>query len=316
MAKGHSTHNDASWYHSAARSTRSLLTSEHAGFSGLTHWLIAVLLFLCLWMLPTAWSQEFVASITTSGMFAFIIFMVVGGASLLPDLDSSPLQEGGSTAVYQLGVLGGVLSMVAIVISGTVWSVMHTKYDERPPSQHRMLFHAPICAVIIFTFNMFAYPASSTTPSSLGASGIPVSVWTIMVTACICIYLGGSIFFYKVLSLLGKQSMTQFFCLGFMVFGFFMMWGMEFSRLKLIGSAIALGYLFHILGDIITKGSAPFFFPIPTPTKTRKGIGWRLWWKPYPFDGRFHITTGGTLNIVLNFVLTAADIMLAWALFS
>lgn len=292
------------------------LNEEHAGFSGLTHWLIAICLFLLIWSLPFSFASNYVKEISTSGIFAFLIFLVIGGASLLPDLDSSPLQEGGSTAVYQLGWLGQSLSIISIVISSTVWNILHTKYDDRPPSQHRMFFHAPVVAIGFFFFNAMAYPNDGTTASSLGTASVPASVYAVMFFAALSVYLGSSIFFYKVLSLINKQKHTQFMCIAFMVWSVFTMWKMPFSRLKLIGTAVSLGYLFHIIpGDLVTKGSAPIFFPIPTPVKTSKGIKWRFWWKPYPFNGRFHITTGGAVNIVLNFILMGLDLFLAWSLF-
>jgi membrane-bound metal-dependent hydrolase YbcI (DUF457 family) len=294
---------------------RNILTEEHAGFSGVTHWLIAISLFFLMWLAPIAFAQGYIAAITKSWIFAFIIFMVIGGASLLPDLDSSPLQEGGSTAVYQLGILGQALSLVAITISSVIWNVVHTRYDEKPPSQHRMFFHAPFVALIIFVFNWWSYPSSSATAASLGFKGVPASVYTIILMAAISVYLGASMFFYKVLSLLRRQKHTQFFCLAFMAFSCWSMWNMPFHELKLIGTAIALGYLFHIIGDVITKGSAPLFFPIPTPVKTSKGIKLRFWWKPYIFGGKFNITTGGAVNIILNFALMGVNLFLAWYLF-
>ena len=144
---------------------------------------------------------------------------------------------------------------------------------------------------------------------------ISAGVLTVIILGMISIYLGASMFFYKVLSLVGKQRMTQIFCWIFMLFGTWQMWIMPFSKLKLICTAIVLGYLFHILGDILSKGSAPLFFPIPTPVKTSKGLKFRFWWKPYLFDGKFNITTGGAVNVILNFVLIGIDIALAWFIF-
>ena len=291
------------------------LKEEHAGFSGVTHWLIAVCLFFLMWLLPIAWSQNYVAEVGKSGLFAFIVFLVVGGASLLPDLDSSPLQEGGSTAVYQLGFLGQLLSLGCITISGVIWSVLHTSQDQKPPSQHRMLFHAPVVGLSVFLLNQFAYPASENCASDVGFNKIPFTVYMVLFLGAVSIYLGASMFFYRVLSLIHKQKHTQIFCWIFMLLGLWQMWTMPWYRLKLVGSGVALGYLFHILGDMFSKGSAPLFFPIPTPVKTGKGIKWRLWWKPYPFGGKFAIETGGAINTILNFLLIGVDLALAWFIF-
>lgn len=293
---------------------KNLLNEEHSGFSGWTHFLIAVCFFFLLWLTPIAIAQEYVHQISTSALFGLMVFLVVGGASLAPDLDSSPLQEGGSTAVYQLGFLGQLLSLGCVVISGVVWNVAHTKYDKKPPSQHRMLFHAPIIPIILFLFNQMSYPNSSDSIQSCGfmQSGGASAIW---VMGGICVYLGSSMFFYKLLGVFHRQSMTQIFNLVLMFAFLFIGYSMPFSRLKLIGTAICLGYMFHILGDLVTKGSAPILFPIPFFNKTSKGLKMILWWKPYPFDGKFHIETGGAVNIILNFVLVGVDLLLFYVIF-
>ena len=92
------------------------LNEEHDGFQGLTHWLISVLFFLLMWLIPWSFGNNFIASIRDSVGFTFLIFFVIGGGSLLPDLDSNPLEGGGSTAIYQLGILGEALSIAMITI--------------------------------------------------------------------------------------------------------------------------------------------------------------------------------------------------------
>ena len=163
------------------KSIKELLKYEHAGFSGVTHWLIAICLFFLMWLAPISLSQQYINAISANRLFAFLVFLIIGGASLLPDLDSSPLQQGGSTAVYQLGFLGQFLSLGCITISGVVWSVLHTKNDKKPPSQHRMLFHSPFIALMIFLINQFGYPDSDATAASLGLQNISAGVLTVII---------------------------------------------------------------------------------------------------------------------------------------
>lgn len=292
-----------------------ILEEEHPGFNGITHWLLSLFFFSLLWLMPIGIAKNFVRAISNNWMFTFIIFLIIGGASLLPDLDSSPLQEGGSIAVYQLGFLGRLLSLMFITISGVVWNVMHTKYDKKPPSQHRMLFHSPFIALVIYLVNKFAYPNSSTTIASVGWKNLPFSVYLVVFLAMISIYLGASILFYKVLSLFNAQVHTQFFCYLFMGIGLFTMWKMPYSQLKLIGTTISLGYLLHIIGDVLTKGSAPLFFPVPIPSSISKNPKFTFWSKPYLFGSNFAIETGGAINIILDFVLTGLNIFFAWFIF-
>jgi len=296
---------------------RKMLLSKHAGFTGITHWLIAMMLLMLMRFLPFPFIREYIRSISSSRLMVLVSMLVVGGASLLPDLDSSPLEQGGSTAIYELGPLGNLLSLGCITISGVVWSVMHTGNDETPPSQHRMLFHAPVMAALIAIWAGAAYSGTdgSATLRSMG-SHATFSMWSMWFLACVCTYLGSCMLLYRVTNLFGSSNAVPTASSLVAVITGLYMWGwMGMSSARLLGYSISLGYLFHILADVISKGSAPLFFPIPTPVKTRKGLGFRLWWKPYPFNGRFHITTGGAVNIIMNFAIGMLDVFLAWYIF-
>lgn len=297
-----------------------LLGEEHGGFSGITHWLMSIACFFMIFLLPIPFAEQYVDAILRSKLFLFLTFLIIGGAALLPDLDSSPLQEGGSTAVYQLGFLGNALSVLCIVISSVIWQVFHTRYDEKPPSQHRMLFHAgPFCSACIFLMAHLSLPDGGGSVISDGLKNANDGTWGVIFLGAISTYLGASMFFYKVLSLVGKQSKTQFFCLIFMGISVWQMLYMPYDQLKLVGLTIALGYLFHIIpGDIISKGSSPIFFPIPTPVKTSKGIKFKFWRKPYiggRIGSKLAIETGGAVNIILNFLLAGLDIFLFYYIF-
>lgn len=294
---------------------KATLMEEHFGFSGITHWLIAIFLFFCMWLMPIPFAQDYISAITQSKIFAIIIFFVIGGASLLPDLDSSPLQEGGSTAVYQLGFLGNLLSVVAITISGVVYSILHTKYDDKPKSQHRMLFHAPIIPILLYLWVIICIP--STSDRLMDHRDLEhFSMFVLVFFAGASVYLGASMIIYKILKLIGRQSTTQFICLVIMIFSIWNFLTMPYSQLKLVGIAIALGYIFHIIADCFSKGSAPIFFPIPTPVGGLMSKKFKLWRKPYLLgNSNFAITTGGTINIILNFVMFGVDIFFAYFLF-
>ena len=290
---------------------KTILKEEHQGFQGLTHWLISVCVFLLMWLIPWSFSNEYISAISSNKAFALLIFFVIGGASLLPDLDSSPLQGGGSAAIYQLGFLGDILSMLCITISGVVYSIAHTRYDDKPKSQHRMLFHAPIIPILVFLYVKFLMPNGD--GKLWGNINFENAGLLALVFFSSCaIYLGANMFIYKLLRLIGRQGATQFICLFIMFISLIYMLNMPFYRLKLVGQGLALGYLIHILSDVLTKGSAPLFFPIPIPNAKGK---LRLWWKPYILGPQFTITTGGVLNIIINFALFGINIFLAWFIF-
>ena len=175
------------------------LNEEHEGFSGTTHWLIAILFFFMMWLIPWSFSSNFIHEINSSKLFAFLIFFVIGGASLLPDLDSSPLQEGGSTAIYQLGALGYGLSIVAITISQVIYSLFHTKHDDKPKSQHRMFWHTLFVPLLIYIYVQFMIPSSGTTLWSRRTDIKAIPLFILVFFAAASVYLGASMLIYKLL---------------------------------------------------------------------------------------------------------------------
>lgn len=286
------------------------LLEEHAGFQGITHWLLSIFFFFMMWLIPWSFSYNYISAISSNTIFGILIFFVIGGSALLPDLDSSPLQGGGSTAIYQLGALGHVLSLLCITVSGVIYSIVHTKYDEKPKSQHRMLFHAPSIPITLYFYVNFIMPNNHIQLiHNIDLKNIGIIM--IIIFAGISIYLGSNMLLYKLLNLVNKQRYTQFICLFIMVSSIFYMFFMSYSSLKLIGTAISLGYLFHIIEDLATEGSSPIFFPLPIPNMKGKI---RFWWKPR-IMGPFAITTGGVVNIILNFALMGSNTFLAWFLF-
>ena len=286
------------------------LFKEHKAFQGVTHWLFSIFFFFMMWMVPWSFSNSYIRAISSNVGFAIIIFLIIGGSALLPDLDSSPLQGGGSTAIYQLGILGSVLSLLCITVSGVVYSIVHTKYDEKPKSQHRMLFHAPIIPIALYIYvTKFMKNTNGKLLNNINISNIGILI--IILLAGISIYLGANMLLYRLLSLIGKQGSTQFVCLFIMVASIAYMFFIPYSQLKLIGIAISLGYLFHIIADLATEGSSPIFFPLPIPNLKGRI---RFWWKPR-LMGPFMITTGGVVNIILNFALMGTNIFLTWFLF-
>jgi len=293
---------------------KNILNEEHGGFSGLTHWLIAIMMFFLMWLIPLSFSQQYVGEISKNIIFAILIFFIVGGSSLLPDLDSSPLQEGGSTAVYQLGIIGYLLSIIAITLSGVVYAVLHTRYDQKPKSQHRMLWHAMLIPVVIFLYVQYAMPLEGNRLIEHYRDVDYYSMFILVFFAGISVYLGCTMLFYRLFKLIKKQNLTQILSLIIMVVSIVYMLFTKYDNLRLIGIALALGYAFHIFGDLFTKGGAPVFFPIPIPVSGFNIKKLQLWRKP-KILGKFSIETGGTVNLILNFALFVLDIFLVWFIF-
>lgn len=291
------------------------LNEKVPGFSGITHYLISVMLFLLMWLIPFSLSLAYIMSIKTSYLFTFIVFLVIGGAALLPDLDSSPLQEGSSTAVFQLGFFGVLLSVVFITISGAIYSLLHTKYDEKPKSQHRMFWHTFLVPLLIFIIGKFFLPKDNTIVGIVKEEGfiaivMHASILLFIILVAISAYLGSNMLFYKLFRLIGKGSLTQVVSYIAMFASIYLCVTSSPKNAELLMTAVALGCWFHILGDLITQGSAPIFFPIPIPVNGHI----TLWHKPRVM-GRLAIQTGGAVNTILNFVLFCFNVLLVYVIF-
>lgn len=272
---------------------------DYRGFSGITHWLFGICAFFGLWLLPIDFSKNYVIYITQSILFAFTTFLTVSGSVMFPDLDSNPIQEGGSFALYQLGLIGHAISIFMITVSGVVYTILHTSVDEKPQSQHRMLFHAPSVPISFFIIVYFSKFGNGSI-SSRGWNDTPVMIYIIVFLAAICVYLGAAMLFYKALSIFHQENKTQFLNIVCTAVSIYMMYNMDFDRIKMLGYAVSFGYLVHVISDLFSQGSIPLFFPLPMPVSFKN---WKLqiWKKPrIPFA----IETGGAINTILNFILT------------
>lgn len=272
------------------------------GFSGVTHWLLSLFFFFIMWLIPVPAMKYYIGLISENIVFVMWIMLMIGGAAMLNDLDSSPIQEGGSTAIYQLGVLGYGLSVLCVIISGVIYSVCHTKADDKPKSQHRMFFHTLIPAIILVGYTLLLPRDAGNFLETKNFGVLPVVFF-----AALSCYLGSQMLFYRLFKLFGKQKYTQFVSLVVLVGSLGYMLTCDLNHIIIISYTVALGYVFHILGDLMTQGGAPVLFPIPLPLGNGGKI--QLWHK-FKILGPLSIVTGGAVNIILNFVLMIADVAL------
>lgn len=286
------------------------LELDRPGFSGVNHVLIAIMLFLLLLIIPVDPFSSFLKSFLISPITGVMAFLVVCGGALLPDLDLLK-SDGGSAASWDLGILGSIISSIMVTISSIMTSVFHGKKDVKPDTQHRFFWHTLIVPIIMFLLMFFFLKDGD---SKLIESFIPFSIDTFpaMELSCllmvgICVYVGSSLLLKKIKNIklfkfkpsivsLSLAAVTMLICL----------FAMSLSEFKLISYCIALGYLFHLIGDMFADGGIPALFPF---TGVVGKFFMRI--KLLPVT----VKTGSTLESLLKVVFAVIDAILLYFVF-
>ena len=286
------------------------LELDRPGFSGVNHVLIAIMLFLILQLIRIEPFSSFIRGFLGSPVTAIMSFLVICGGALIPDLDNLK-SDGGSAASWDLGVLGSIISSIMVTISSIMTSVFHGKKDVKPDTQHRFFWHTLIVPIIMFLLMFFFLKDGD---SKLIESFIPFSIDTFpaMELSCllmvgICVYVGSSLLLKKIKKIklfkfkpsivsLSLAGMTMLICL----------FAMNLSEFKLISYCVALGYLFHLIGDMFADGGIPALFPF---TGVVGKFFMRI--KLLPVT----VKTGSTLESLLKVVFTVIDAILLYFVF-
>lgn len=286
------------------------LELDRPGFSGVNHVLIAIMLFLLLLIIPVDPFSSFLKSFLISPVTGVMAFLVVCGGALLPDLDNLK-SDGGSAASWDLGILGSIISSIMATISSIMTSVFHGKKDVKPDTQHRFFWHTLIVPIIMFLLMLFFLKDGD---SKLIELFIPFSIDTFpaMELSCIlmvgiCVYVGSSLLLKKIKNIklfkfkpsiisLSLAAITMLICL----------FAMNLSEFKLISYCVALGYLFHLIGDMFADGGIPALFPF---TGVVGKFFMRI--KLLPVT----VKTGSTLESLLKVVFAVIDAILLYFVF-
>ena len=99
---------------------------------GKTHALLSVMLFSLCMLIPVDFFQNIYTAIKENILFTIVLFIVLIGGSLLPDLDNSQ-----SCAGSTLGAVGGIYTVFMQSTSHIIWNLMHLRGDRPPINQHR-----------------------------------------------------------------------------------------------------------------------------------------------------------------------------------
>lgn len=281
------------------------LKKERFGFSGTNHVLIAIALFELFWIFGIY--IKLFPIFTTPLQVAFSFFIVCG-AALLPDMDLTK-SEGAGVAAYKLGFLGTMLSSTMVIISSLMTSIFHTKKDVKPFTQHRFFWHTLLIPIIIFLLIRFCVPDTGITIwSAIQEKTLPNLAIIIVVIACgFIMYLGASIVLEKVaryVPFLSKKTariIIWALSVGILIYSS----TCSYAEIKAFGYCIALGYLFHLVGDNFADSGIPLLFPIDRIVRGK-------YWGRINLLGPLSVKTGSLVESMLKLVFLAVDLVLGY----
>lgn len=259
-------------------------SSCDGGFMGTTHSLSALAFFL---VLLSFFTESFFNLLGTNNVWALVLALIVTcGAALIPDLDNTA-----STSKSSLGYLGDALSVFFRVTSSMIQSTVRTSRDDSTPNPHRGFYHTIPGALLM---GLAVY---WTTGIESGNLDLPVvgemtygNLAALIITwLCIHMAIAGLAkdFVRKIKRKGGAvgELLNFVFSFGFSV----VIWAQLPHDLDFwwLGVSVALGSLFHSLGDCFTTSGCPILFPLP--------IKGKMWW-----DVRFmKIRAGGVVENVV-----------------
>lgn len=268
------------------------------GFMGKTHFFLTMSLFAVLMLVPLYPLQITFGQLTNNILLFVVCISVAGGACLLPDLDN-PSSTAGST----LGPIGSIFTLFMRSTSSIVWNIYHFKGDPKPNTQHRYLWHTPIVGIGIVLLFYFGLPKGDYTiftniKNSIGAGQFGQFIMNnsilalFIILAFMCVLVGSNMIIYSLSKFLPIPFFVKY-IFPVAVLGYIAM--ANYSDLRMIGICIGVGYLLHCLEDFFADTGIPLLWPIPKFWGSQKKVWWRPWLP-------FRVTTGGTVNTILDFV--------------
>lgn len=290
---------------------KSLLNSDRPGFSGTNHVLIAIMLFFILLIIPIEPFSSFIKSFLVSPVTGVMCFLVICGAALLPDMDNLK-SDGGSVASWDLGALGSIISSIMVTISSVVTSIFHGKRDVVPNTQHRFFWHTLFVPVVMFILMKILVPSTDTRVFDLfvpfSIDTFPTAIFICLLLIGISVYIGSSLLLKKLKKLPFIRFSPSMLSLILMVASIIVCVFLSTdSQVKLMSYCVAIGYLFHLIGDLFADGGIPALFPIT-------GIFGKFFMRIKLLPAT--VKTGSTLESLLKIVFIVIDILLAYMVFT
>ena len=251
-----------------------------SGLMGPTHALSAVsLAFLISWV---ASDFMFGKVLGSTNIIVFIsAIIIITGASLMPDLDAVT-----STSINTLGIVGVLLSKAMRGFSTLVQSAIRTRGDGSPGDPHRGFWHTLLSAFLVGLI-VSGLTSINTKLFTVAGNTVTVAIFVVIFIIYISLQLVlASLFkpFYKRTKnkLMGSIALQ----IGSLITALILMISLPAElNYRWVGAAVTLGWILHLLGDMMTVAGVPILFPI-------KYRGKRWWNFRFPLA----IKAGGTIE--------------------
>ena len=241
-------------------------TRSESGFMGLTHALSAVAVLAVILPFRKEWLISVVG--TDSAPFIVLLFLVVIGGALMPDLDNT-----NSSAESALGFIGSGISAFMRLTAPIIQGLIHTRYDKDTDNPHRGFYHTALSAVL--AGGIFAFLCGPTISVPIGdivvIDGKRFALILAFIGAHIALSTLGEPLLAKLKSAAGLFEFLVPTAVSAVIVG--ALWsqlpdtGVNYA---MIGVAYGFGWLIHILGDMFTVQGVPVLFPFP--------IHGKMWW--------------------------------------
>ena len=276
------------------------------GFMGLTHTLLSISLLLVCILIPFEPFQLTFGKLRESWILMVAGLTVCVGGALFPDLDNDQ-----SSAGHTLGVLGSIFTIFMKSTSSIVWNVYHFKADQRPTTQHRYLWHAPIiglglCLLFYFGLPTGEYTIFTNLSNSIQTGQVSYFFQTnailtlFIILMFMAILVGANMILYRLGNIFPIPPFVKY-IFPVLMLGY--IFTTTYTNLKILGVCFGAGYLFHCLEDCFADTGIPsLIFPIPQ--FWRKKVWGRMRLTPIT------IQTGSMMNTVLDFIALGVMIFL------
>ena len=218
---------------------------------------------------------------TTELMSIITASMVVAAASLMPDLDNTQ-----SKAMNTTGIIGKLLSKAMRGSAVVVYNLTKTSKDDQNANPHRGFWHSLFGALTIWgiTFSLTSITTQVTLRGEKYAIGALFALIVILFSSYMLFETATDLF------LGGKTSsfVSAILALGFASVVFIVIPDLT-RNFSWIANCLGIGWVAHILGDMMTTQGVPLLSPI----FKRKG---KRWW----YYRLTNVKSGGDIeNLIL-----------------
>ncbi|GGK72051.1 metal-dependent hydrolase [Mangrovihabitans endophyticus] len=244
--------------------------------------------------LAGSWALDHFAGYGQSPLAVAVGATVCAGAALLPDLDLSgkvTRNQGGATVARTFGVLSLFVAEVIEKVSLGIYLATRTSKDPRRTYGHRTFTHTlPFAALLGWGttalcahVGKWAVVGVMFVMAGLALRGL-FDEWAERAGWLIVTITAAAIAWFTAAHLPGGRGYPM------------------------LGTAVGVGCVVHLFGDMITRNGVPLFWPVP--------VGRRMWRMVGVPDGIAVRTGGRGETLVLRTVFTAVSVLAVLGMFA